>query len=105
MSDQQLQSLIKWLGTFELQAPHKTAEEISNRVAILEALAQIAPEWLNSAWRFKIKVDVGSNWRLKVSNFKKIIESVTDYYVECLNQQLLGFVHPDAIKIGELSDR
>ncbi|XP_016838920.1 protein Hook homolog 3 [Nasonia vitripennis] len=104
MSDQTLSSLIKWLDTFELRAAHSTAEDISNGVALAEALSQIAPEWFTASWNSKIKSDVGSNWRLKVSNLKKIIEAVTEYYVECLNQPLAGYVKPDAQKIGELCD-
>ncbi|XP_072749684.1 protein Hook homolog 3 [Anoplolepis gracilipes] len=101
---QQLNNLIKWLGTFDLQAPHNSAEDISDGVALAEALAQIAPEWFTAVWKAKIKIDVGSNWRLRVSNMKKIVEAVMEYYMECLNQQLSGYVKPDAIKIGEHCD-
>ena len=104
MSDQQLQSLIKWLDTFDLNAKHTSHEEISDGAAIAEALAQIAPEWFTAAWQSKIKPDVGTNWRLKISNLKKIIEAVMEYYVECLNQPLSGYVKPDAGKIGEHCD-
>ncbi|XP_011687312.1 PREDICTED: protein Hook homolog 3 [Wasmannia auropunctata] len=101
---QQLGYLIKWLSTFDLQAPHGSAEEISDGVALAEALAKIAPEWFTAVWRTKIKTDVGTNWRLRVSNMKKIVEAVVEYYAECLNQQLAGFVKPDANKIGEHCD-
>ncbi|XP_078042358.1 hook microtubule tethering protein [Augochlora pura] len=105
MDDQQLNNLIKWLDTFDIQAPHSTAEDISDGVALADALAQIAPEWFTAVWRAKIKSDVSSNWRLKVSNLKKIIEAVIEYYVECLNQQLSGYVKPDATRIGEHCDK
>ncbi|XP_029164768.1 protein Hook homolog 3 [Nylanderia fulva] len=101
---QQLSNLIKWLGTFDLQAPHNSAENISDGVALAEALAQIAPEWFTAVWKAKIKTDVGTNWRLRVSNMKKIVEAVMEYYMECLNQQLSGYIKPDAIKIGEHCD-
>nr|XP_003706672.1 PREDICTED: protein Hook homolog 3 [Megachile rotundata] len=104
MEDQQLSNLIKWLDTFDLQTPHLTAEDISDGVALADALAQIAPEWFTAAWRAKIKTDVSSNWRLKVSNLKKIVEAVMEYYIECLNQQLSGYIKPDATKIGEHCD-
>ncbi|XP_076245826.1 hook microtubule tethering protein [Calliopsis andreniformis] len=104
MDDQQLNNLIKWLDTFDLQVPHSTVEDISDGVALADVLAQIAPEWFTAAWRAKIKADVNSNWRLKVSNLKKIIEAVMEYYIECLNQQLSGYVKPDATKIGEHCD-
>lgn len=99
-----MNSLIKWLDTFELRAAHSSAEDISNGEALAEALSQIAPEWFTDSWKAKIKTDVGSNWRLKVSNLRKIIEAVTEYYVECLNQPLAGYVRPDAQKIGEHCD-
>ncbi|KAG5332467.1 HOOK protein, partial [Acromyrmex charruanus] len=98
---QQLDYLIKWLATFDLQAPHNSVEEISDGVALAEALAKIAPEWFTAVWKAKIKTDVGTNWRLRVSNMKKIVEAVMEYYVECLNQQLSNYVKPDATKIGE----
>ncbi|XP_035721537.1 protein Hook homolog 3-like [Vespa mandarinia] len=105
MGDQQIICLIKWLDTFDLQAAHSSLEDISDGVALAEVLAQIAPEWFTAVWRAKIKTDVNSNWRLKVSNLKKIIEAVMEYYIECLNQQLSGYVKPDAGKIGEHCDR
>ncbi|XP_031827308.1 hook microtubule tethering protein [Nomia melanderi] len=105
MDDQQLNNLIKWLDTFDLQAPHSSAEDISDGVALADALTQIAPGWFTAAWRAKIKSDVNSNWRLKVSNLKKIIEAVIDYYIDALNQQLSGYVIPDATRIGEHCDK
>lgn len=104
MDDHQLNNLIKWLDTFDLQVPHSSVEDISDGVALAHVLAQIAPEWFTAAWRVKIKTDVSSNWRLKVSNLKKIVEAVMEYYIECLNQQLSGYVKPDASKIGEHCD-
>lgn len=50
--------------------------ELSDGVAIAEALTQIAPEYFTPVWYSKVKTDVGNNWRLKVSNLKKILEGV-----------------------------
>jgi len=97
-------SLLRWLQTFELAGPHSTLAELSDGVAVAQALHQIAPEWFTSAWLAKIKTDVGLNWRLKVSNLKKITEGIVDYYQEILNQQLPDIVRPDVTKIGEKSD-
>ncbi|XP_058793882.1 protein Hook homolog 3-like [Phymastichus coffea] len=104
MSNQQLSSLIKWLNTFELCAPHSTPEDISTGVAIAEALVQIAPEWFTTTWHSKIKSDVGTNKHIKISNLKKIVEAVIEYYVECLSQPLSGYVKPDVQKISEHYD-
>lgn len=56
--------------------------ELSDGVAIAEALTQIAPEYFTSNWNSKIKTDVGHNWRLKVSNLKKILEGVVGEFHE-----------------------
>ena len=37
---------------------------------------------------------------LQVSNLKKIVEGIVDYYQECLNQHLNDFSKPDVAKIG-----
>ncbi|XP_046407312.1 protein Hook homolog 3 isoform X2 [Ischnura elegans] len=96
-------SLIKWLQTFEVDASHTTAEEISDGVAMAQALNQIDPEWFHSQWMSKIKTGIGNSWRLKVSNLKKIVEGIVDYYQDCLNLHA-DFVRPDVLKIGEKSD-
>ncbi|XP_044016179.1 protein Hook homolog 3 [Aphidius gifuensis] len=104
MNNQQLECLIKWLDTFDLDVGHSTPKEISDGVALACVLGEIAPEWFTSVWKSKIKTDVGTNWRLRVSNLKKIIEAVIEYYSECLNQPLSGYIKPDATKIGENCD-
>lgn len=55
-------------------------------------------------WLSKIKTDVNSNWRLKMSNLKKVIEGLYDYYSDVLNYSLTEFPRPDAMKIAEKCD-
>ncbi|CAH0391882.1 unnamed protein product [Bemisia tabaci] len=97
-------NLLKWLQTFQLSAPHSKLHEITDGVAIAQALHQIAPEWFDDAWLSKIKVDVGSNWRLKVSNLKKIVESIVDFYNDIFNQGLAECGKPDVMKIADQVD-
>ena len=97
-------SLLTWLHTLNLSAPHSSPQETSDGVAVAQALNQIAPEWFTSSWLSKIKTDVGDNWRLKVSNLKKIVEKIVDYYQESFNQMLPDSVKPDVSRIGEQSD-
>lgn len=40
-----------------------------------------------------------------VSNLKKVVESIIDYYVEVLNITLNDFTRPDVLKIAEKYDR
>lgn len=101
---QPCESLMKWLQTFDLDAPHSTVEEVSDGVAMAQALTQIAPEWFGDAWMSKIKTDTGTNWRLKVSNLKKVVEGIVDYYHDCINHHLADLYKPDVNKIGEKCD-
>jgi protein HOOK3 len=39
---------------------------------------------------------------LQVSNLKKIVQGIVDYYQECLNQHLTDFSRPDVVKIGNM---
>ncbi|OWR54762.1 hook protein [Danaus plexippus plexippus] len=98
-------NLIKWLQTLNLNAKHATPSELSDGVAIAEALTQIAPEYFTSNWNSKIKTDVGHNWRLKVSNLKKILEGVVDYHQDILSLSLDEFSRPDVVNIAEHADR
>ncbi|CAD7078856.1 unnamed protein product [Hermetia illucens] len=98
-------SLIEWFKVLNLSAPHSNPTELSDGVALAQALAQIAPETFTESWLSKIKVDVGTNWRLKVSNLKKVIEGIFDFYNDALNLNLIEFERPDALKIAEKIDQ
>lgn len=69
-----------------------------------QALHQIAPDTFTESWLGKIKTDVGSNWRLKISNLKKVVEGIFDYYVDVLNINLSEFARPDVMRMAEQSD-
>ncbi|GAB6028871.1 Protein Hook 3, variant 3 [Chamberlinius hualienensis] len=99
--EQLCKSLVKWLQTFKIDIPHETIEDLSDGVAMAEVLGQIAPEWFDSLWMTKIKVDTMAHWRVKVSNLKKILKGILDYYTEVLEQQIIDFKLPDVTEIGE----
>ncbi|KAK2168518.1 hypothetical protein LSH36_16g06021 [Paralvinella palmiformis] len=92
------------LQTFNVDGPKHTAEELTDGVAMSQVLHQIAPKFFNETWMSKIKADIGSNWRLKVNNLKKIIKGVLDYYADELGQQIYDFHMPDITAIGEHTD-
>ncbi|XP_055549708.1 protein hook isoform X2 [Wyeomyia smithii] len=98
------ESLIRWLGVLQLTASHENVQQLSDGVALAQALHQIAPEIFSEGWLGKIKVDVGHNWRLKVSNLKKIIDGVYVYYQDILSLNLSEELRPDAMKIAEKCD-
>ncbi|XP_036378073.1 protein Hook homolog 1 [Megalops cyprinoides] len=97
------ESLIIWLQTFNTPTPCKTAQDLTNGVAMSQALHQIDPAWFSESWLSRIK-DVGDNWRLKMNNLKKVLQMIVDYYNEVLAQQISDFPLPDLVQVAEHSD-
>ncbi|XP_016391116.1 protein Hook homolog 2-like, partial [Sinocyclocheilus rhinocerous] len=58
--------------------------------------------WFNETWLSRIKEDGGTNWRLKVSNLKKILQSMIEYYHDVLGQQVSDEHVPDVCLIAEM---
>ncbi|KAK6181515.1 hypothetical protein SNE40_009352 [Patella caerulea] len=97
-------SLIKWLNTFKVTVPNQTVEDLSDGIAVAQALREIAPDYFNDAWFKKLKVEESLNWRLKVSNLKKVLNGILEYNIEVLGIQIQGFQMPDVNLIGERHD-
>nr|XP_023647532.1 protein Hook homolog 2 isoform X1 [Paramormyrops kingsleyae] len=96
-------SLLSWLQTF--QAPSCASKaDLTNGVAIAHALHSIDSSWFNETWVGRIKDERGTNWRLKVSNLKKILQSMLEYYHDVLGQQVSDEHLPDVNLIGEMGD-
>ncbi|XP_036421935.1 protein Hook homolog 2-like isoform X2 [Colossoma macropomum] len=96
-------SLLVWLQMF--QVPSCTSKrDLTNGVAIAHVLHKIDPSWFNETWLGRIKEESGDNWRLKVSNLKKILQSMMEYYHDVLGQQVEDEHVPDVSLIGEMGD-
>ena len=63
---------------------------------------QIAPGWFDLGG--SLKENINDNWRLKVSNLRKIKNAILDYYQEVLELDLVDFPMPDCNVIGERAD-
>lgn len=100
-SDEITKSLIQWLQTI-LPNTRISINELNDGVAICEALIEIAPQHFQHL-ELKIK-KVGLNWRLKISNLKKINESIKEYYQDFLNMQIQDAGKPDVAKLAEMND-
>uniref|UniRef100_A0A672JGP6 Protein Hook homolog 3 n=1 Tax=Salarias fasciatus TaxID=181472 RepID=A0A672JGP6_SALFA len=98
------ESLLTWVQTFGVEAPCKTVEDLTSGIVMAQALQKIDVVYFNDAWISRIKPDVGDNWRLKVSNLKKILKGILDYNQEVLGQHMNDFTLPDINLIGEHSD-
>ncbi|XP_070564437.1 protein Hook homolog 3-like isoform X1 [Ptychodera flava] len=98
------ESLMIWLQTLKLKSAHLLVDDLTDGVAISEALCHIAPNYFDEVWFGRIKKDVGDNWRLKISNLKKVHKGILDYYNDVLGQQIYDFRMPDVNAIGERGD-
>ncbi|XP_073517253.1 protein Hook homolog 3 isoform X1 [Phyllobates terribilis] len=98
------ESLLTWIQTFHVDAPCKTVEDLTSGVAMAMVLQKIEPTYFDDNWLNRIKTDVGDNWRLKISNLKKILKGILDYNHEVLGHQINDFTLPDVSLVGEHSD-
>ncbi|KAM9306176.1 LOW QUALITY PROTEIN: protein Hook homolog 3 [Pholidichthys leucotaenia] len=97
-------SLLTWIQTFGVDAPCKSVEDLTSGVVMAQVLQKIDVGYFNDAWISRIKPEVGDNWRLKISNLKKILKGTLDYNQEVLGQHINDFILPDVNLIGEHSD-
>lgn len=96
-------SLLTWLQTFQVPSCC-SKHELTSGVAIAHVLHRIDPAWFNETWLSRIKEESGDNWRLKVSNLKKILKSMMEYYHDVLGNQVSDAHLPDVNLIGEMGD-
>ncbi|XP_022087313.1 protein Hook homolog 3-like isoform X2 [Acanthaster planci] len=98
------ESLLTWVQTFNLDCSPESVAELTDGVALSQILRQIAPTFFNTGWYSRIKKEVGDNWRIRVSNLKKVLEGILDFYNDVLGQQICDFKLPDVTKIAERRD-
>ncbi|XP_019714087.1 protein Hook homolog 2 isoform X1 [Hippocampus comes] len=96
-------SLLTWLQTFQVPSCN-SKQDLTSGVAIAHVLNTIDPSWFNETWLARIKEESGDNWRLKVSNLKKILKSMLEYYHDILGHQVSEEHLPDVSLIGEMGD-
>ncbi|KAH1176012.1 hypothetical protein KIL84_020746 [Mauremys mutica] len=97
-------SLLTWLQTFGVPSPCRTYQDLTSGVPIAQVLHRIDSSWFNETWLLRIKDDTSDNWRLKVSNLKKVLQSVLEYCQDVLGHQISERHLPDVNLIGEFSD-
>ncbi|XP_039635820.1 protein Hook homolog 3 isoform X5 [Perca fluviatilis] len=98
------ESLLTWIQTFGVEAPCKTVEDLTSGIVMAQALQKIDVVYFNDSWISRVKPEVGDNWRLKISNLKKVLKGILDYNQEILGQHINDFTLPDVNLIGEHSD-
>ncbi|XP_075392885.1 protein Hook homolog 2 [Tenrec ecaudatus] len=96
--------LLTWLQTFHAPPPCASPQDLSSGLAIAYVLNQIDPSWFNEAWLQGISDDTGHNWRLKVGNLKRILQSLVEYSQHVLGHPVSEQHLPDVSLIGQFSD-
>ncbi|KAM8844923.1 protein Hook homolog 2 isoform 2-T2 [Spinachia spinachia] len=96
-------SLLTWIQTFQVPSSD-SKQDLTSGVALGHVLHRIDPAWFNETWLGRIKEESGDNWRLKVSNLKKLLKSTLDYYHDVLGHQVSDEHLPDLNLIGEMGD-
>lgn len=102
MHTDKCECLLVWLNTFErvgdvvLEPP-----DLTDGLTIARILQEIAPAWFDLA---DLKDNISDNWRLKVSNLRKVKNAILEYYQEVLELELRNFPLPDCSAIGEKDD-
>uniref|UniRef100_A0A1A8FSA8 Hook homolog 2 n=2 Tax=Nothobranchius korthausae TaxID=1143690 RepID=A0A1A8FSA8_9TELE len=96
-------SLLTWLQTFQVPSC-SSKRDLTSGVAIAHVLNRLDPAWFNETWLGRIKEESEDNWRLKVSNLKKILKITLEYYHDVLGHQVSDEHLPDVSLIGEMGD-
>ncbi|XP_004715651.1 protein Hook homolog 2 [Echinops telfairi] len=96
--------LLTWLQTFHTPPPCASPQDLSSGLAVAYVLNQIDPSWFNEAWLQGISEDPGHNWRLKVDNLKRILQSLVEYSQHVLGHPVSEQHLPDVSLIGQFSD-
>nr|XP_057905996.1 protein Hook homolog 2-like isoform X2 [Doryrhamphus excisus] len=94
---------VEQLQTFQVPSCN-SKRDLTSGVAIAHVLNRIDPSWFNATWLGRMKEESDDNWRLKVSNLKKILKSMLEYYHDILGHQVSDEHLPDVTLIGELGD-
>ncbi|XP_074786265.1 protein Hook homolog 2 [Athene noctua] len=103
--------LLTWLQTFTPPSPCASPQDLASGVALAHVLHSIDASWFNETWLGRIRDDAEDNWRLKVSNLRKVLQSVLEYWQDVLGQVVeeqhvpdvaLAAQHADPEQLGKL---
>lgn len=100
--------LIEWLQIVNGVSDNQTftPQYLSNGFIFARTLNQIDPIYFSDEKLVsKIRQDVDTNWRLKVSNLRKVVDFLFNYYIDMVGYGLNDELKPDVGKIGEKMDK
>ncbi|XP_029644079.1 protein Hook homolog 3 isoform X2 [Octopus sinensis] len=95
--------LIKWLDTFNIEAPYHNTEELSTGIAMSQILNKIDPKFFHDQWLMSMYSDPGNNRKQRTANLQKILNRVQEFFSSLPNLRNRGFPLPDINAIAETS--
>ncbi|XP_069653462.1 protein Hook homolog 2 [Haliaeetus albicilla] len=96
--------LLTWLQTFAPPSPCASPQDLASGVALAHVLHSIDASWFNETWLGRIRDDAEDNWRLKVSNLRKVLQSVLEYWQDVLGQAVAEQHVPDVALAAQHAD-
>ncbi|XP_074023717.1 protein Hook homolog 2 [Numenius arquata] len=96
--------LLTWLQTFGPPSPCASPQDLASGVALAHVLHSIDASWFNETWLGRIRDDAEENWRLKVSNLRKVLQSVLEYWQDVLGQAVAERHVPDVVLAAQRAD-
>ncbi|XP_037263153.1 protein Hook homolog 2 isoform X3 [Falco rusticolus] len=97
-------ALLTWLQTFAPPSPCTSPQDLASGVALAHVLHSIDASWFNETWLGRIRNDAEDNWRLKVSNLRKVLQSVLEYWQDVLGQAVADQHVPDVALAAQHAD-
>jgi len=104
MSDDEARNaaLVEFVGIFEdVSSAPTTLSDLSDGVALFEALSEIAPDYFDPT---TVTRDLGDNWALKSSNLRKLLRNLEVYYHSELDKTSDLFSSLDVSAIAKEAD-
>ncbi|XP_010568123.1 PREDICTED: protein Hook homolog 2 [Haliaeetus leucocephalus] len=92
------------LQTFAPPSPCASPQDLASGVALAHVLHSIDASWFNETWLGRIRDDAEDNWRLKVSNLRKVLQSVLEYWQDVLGQAVAEQHVPDVALAAQHAD-
>ncbi|XP_037263152.1 protein Hook homolog 2 isoform X2 [Falco rusticolus] len=92
------------LQTFAPPSPCTSPQDLASGVALAHVLHSIDASWFNETWLGRIRNDAEDNWRLKVSNLRKVLQSVLEYWQDVLGQAVADQHVPDVALAAQHAD-
>ncbi|CAH8617141.1 unnamed protein product [Schistosoma rodhaini] len=96
-----IENLFEWLRTFNIATNVYSIHNVTDGIVLGKVLHTIAPNHFTDEWLQTLNYDAEINWRLKVSNLKKILKAVIEFLNEGIEDRISVQFLPNLQEIAE----